>query len=877
MLFAVQNPRNPRRVIAHSKRLASFSSIRQYEGSCHHAMISCGSYVLSIRSGFFFAAGLLSLSVSHAGESSAFFEKKIRPVLIKHCYECHSSDAELLKAEFLLDTRSGIRKGGVSGRDAVIPGDVAGSHLIEAIRYGNEDFQMPPDGKLPESVIGDFETWIAMGAPDPRDGISLKPSEKAAKEHWAYQPVTKPQIPAVKNKKWARNDIDRFILARLEFENLKPVADAGPLTLLRRIYFDLTGLPPTPEQVESFDIGKIQSLVDELLASPQFGVKWGRHWLDVARYAESSGYSRNMLYPDAWRYRNYVIDSLNSDKPYNQFIREQIAGDLLPAATSQQRDEQSIATGFLNVGPKTLGEGNVLLFRLNTADDLIDATCRAFLSLTVNCSRCHDHKYDPIPTRDYYALAGIFLSTEHRGGVETNNRHEHAGLHALGPDGQKSLQAVADHKKKADQAQKTYMEFVKKRNDIRTELEKKKVDWKKNPGAELVAAEKIVQEHQAIVRAAKANPPPFPDTAMVVLDAALLSSKKEIEKETATESSTDTKKKPVKKVEKVFIADSPIYEKGLHDAPKEAVPRGALSLFAYATKPIPDNQSGRLQLADWLADSRNPLTSRVIVNRIWKHLFGRGLVETVDNFGVLGAKPSHPELLDHLAIRFTEEGWSIKKLIKDIVMSRCYQLSAVIDPHNQGIDEGNVLLWRHTPRLLDAEALRDSLLFVSGKLDPKPLIGSQVSDVAATMPNVQGREVGRRDYFVKDAKYDVPIRSVYLPIVRSAMPDALTLFDVADPNIVVGQRKNTAVPMQALFLMNSPFVAEQVEHLVDRVLGKRTVPERIDRLYLLTLNRLPTTAETRLMKNFLADAADKKNWQMLCQTLIQSGEFRIIY
>ena len=336
-------------------------------------------------------------------------------------------------------------------------------------------------------------------------------------------------------------------------------------------------------------------------------------------------------------------------------------------------------------------------------------------------------------------------------------------------------------------------------------------------------------------------------------------------------------------MEKIFIADSPIYEKGLHDAPKEVIPRGALSLFNYDTKPIPENQSGRLQLADWLTDSQNPLTSRVIVNRVWKYLFGRGLVETVDNFGVLGAKPSHPELLDYLATRFTEEGWSIKQLIRGIVMSRTYQLSSVIDLHNQGIDEGNVFLWRHTPRLLDAEALRDSLLAVSGKLDQKRLDGSQVSEIAATMANVQGREVGRRDYFVKDAKYDVPIRSVYLPVVRSSMPDALTLFDVADPNIVVGQRKNTAVPMQALFLMNSPFVADQVRGLADRVLESnqsKTDDDRIRRLYLLTLARTPSKTEISLMKDFLSEAnsADSQEiWLMLCQTLIQSGEFRMIY
>ncbi|NOY00501.1 MAG: DUF1549 domain-containing protein, partial [Verrucomicrobia bacterium] len=431
----------------------------------------------------FSATGLYAADNAMSGV--IFFEKKIRPILVDNCYKCHSSDAELLKAEFLLDTRSGIRKGGVSGRDAVIPGDVVGSHLIEAIRYGNEEFQMPPDGKLPDSVIADFEAWIAMGAPDPREGVSQKPSEKAAKEHWAYQPIAKPKTPITKNKDWPQNDIDRFILAELEAKKLKPVEGADSYTLLRRISYDLTGLPPTLDQIKNFKPEKIESVIDKFLASPQFGAKWGRHWLDLARYAESSGYSRNMLYPDAWRYRNYLIDSFNSDKPYNQLIREQIAGDLLPFDTPEQGDEQAIATGFLTVGPKTLGEYSVLLFRLNIADDLIDATCRTFLSLTVNCSRCHDHKYDPIPTRDYYAMAGVFLSSVHRAGVETNNRHEHAGLHALGPDGKQSLLALEEYKKKGDAAQKLYLEIIKKRDEVRKVLEKKKIDWKKDPSTEL--------------------------------------------------------------------------------------------------------------------------------------------------------------------------------------------------------------------------------------------------------------------------------------------------------------------------------------------------------------------------------------------------------
>ena len=371
---------------------------------------------------------------SISGEQRDFFEKKIRPVLADKCYQCHAQDSEKIKGGLTLDTREGIRRGGDNG-PAVVSGSLKDSLLIEAIHYTNKDFAMPPEkkgGKLPDAMIADFEKWVQMGAPDPRDGVAKvvkKYDTEEAKKWWSFQPVKKPDAPAIKDAGWPRGDIDKFVLAGLEAKSLKPAAGADKLTLLRRVYFDLIGLPPTPQEVDAFVRAgaprDLSTLIDRLLASPQFGERWGRHWLDVARHAESSGKDVNIAFPHAWRYRDYVIDALNSDKPYDQFIREQIAGDLLPAKNQQQQAAQLTATGFLAIGTKGLNEQNPRQFALDLADEQIDTMSQAVLGLTVSCARCHDHKFDPIPQRDYYSLAGIFLSTETRYGTSgaIQNRH----------------------------------------------------------------------------------------------------------------------------------------------------------------------------------------------------------------------------------------------------------------------------------------------------------------------------------------------------------------------------------------------------------------------------------------------------------------------
>lgn len=819
----------------------------------------------------------------------AFFESKIRPILVEHCYRCHSSASGEIKGDFLLDTRAGIRKGGASKRDAVVPGDAEASQLVEAIRHNNPKLPMPPKFKLADSVIKNFEKWIAMGAPDPRDGVSRLPREIAADNHWAWKPPRHSPVPNVRDQEWPRDAIDQFVLAGLEANQMVPNPDADRRDLIRRATLELTGVPPTVAEIRSFMRDPEETpvafakVVDRLLADSGFGARWGRHWLDVARFGESSGYSRNMLYPYAWRYRNYVIDSFNGDKRFDRFVREQIAGDLLPFESPKQAEDSILGTGFLTIGAKTFNEGSQLLFNLNCADDQIDAACRAFLALTVNCARCHDHKYDPIPTADYYAMAGIFLSSRHLAGSETNVRAEHSEAYPLGTDGWNRLKEIEDAAEKSADVQAQYLVLVKERNALREPLVKKGVDWRKNPTPELVEAEAKVQAHQALVKQTKAAIPDPPQFAMAVVEglnakeAQAFAKMLEEEKEEIAAQKKAGKRPKDPTPQRPEICDSPLYEKGQHDSPLAAVPRGALSLFDFKTTPIPDGQSGRLQLADWIADPRNPLTARVYVNRVWRHLFGRGLVETVDNFGALGDRPSHPELLDTLALDFMEDGWSTKRLIRRIVLSRTFGQSSANHKAYAARDPDNALLWRFSPRLLEGEAIRDSILFIGGQLDEVHLQTSQVAEIGQQQALGRQREIGRRDYYMRDVNWDVRHRSVYLPMTRGVIPDMLAVFDAADPNLVIGARKLTIVPTQALYLANSGMVIKESANVANRVL-LLPADRRIDGAYELILGRLPQADEKAAIESFLNMAdSPEKTWARICQSLICSGEFRTVY
>lgn len=780
------------------------------------------------------------------------FEKKIRPVLVAQCCSCHAADSKEIKGGLALDTREGIRRGGDSG-PAVVPGDVSASLLIAAIRY-EDGLEMPPKSKLTDQQIADFVKWIEAGAIDPREGNTPVAAAgidiEQGREFWAFQRPVKTQPPQVKDDSWPLTDVDRFIRAAQEREGLEVVGDAQPRTLVRRLYFDLIGLPPTPEEVQTFVDGwqnapqqTLETKVDRLLESTHFGERWGRHWLDVARYAESSGKETSFSYPQAWRYRDYVIDSLNADVPFDQFIREQIAGDLLPAKDDIQFAEQLVATGFLAIGPKSHIERNKKQFEMDLVDEQIDAVSQAFLGLTVACARCHDHKFDPIPQTDYYALAGIFRSTESLYGtipvIQNNNPSELITL----PHGIGMTAGVPP----LSSAERTRLE--KQIADLRA----KRAELAKNrqfASLEFVQNGILLNTVEAKLKAYESDGTPKV-LAMGVRD-------------------------------RVTAKDSELFVRGEVEKPGPTVPRGFVQVLCSAETPTLSAGSGRLELADWIASADNPLTARVFVNRVWLNLFGRGLVTTPDNFGVSGQSPSHPELLDHLAVTFMEEGWSIKKLIRQLVLSRVYRLDSEFVAASAEKDPDNVLLWRMSPRRLDAEAIRDAMLFTAGKLDLKPPVGSAVA--VGGEGYTGGIERGNQ---LAENKFNC--RSIYLPVIRGRAFESLDVFDGVDGSMVTGQREQTTVPSQSLYLLNSPYVLTLATSAAQHLIRDAEEPAaRIDLAYQRWFGRLPTDTERNAALAFIdryrQQAAAKKlpnttpeftAWLTFCQSLWASGEFLV--
>jgi len=808
-------------------------------------LFCCASVVVSLVLGVGQSARAEQPSAaSLPAEQLSFFEKHIRPVLVRECYACHSTSAEKIKGGLTLDSREGLRKGGDSG-PAVVPHDVKNSLILKALRHVDEDLRMPPKKKLGDNIVADFEKWIAMGAPDPRDAsapLTRKAGEidiEAGRRFWAFQRPVKPAAPAVRDAAWPRSDIDRFILAELETKGLKPVADADPRTLLRRVSFDLIGLPPTPGDLEAFvksheadPRAALEAAVDRLLASPQFGERWGRHWLDVARYGESSGRSVNFAYPHAWRYRDYVIAAFNADKPYNQFIREQLAGDLLPAQNERQKAEFMVATGFLAIGPKVHDERNPLQFRMDLADEQIDATFQAFQGLTVACARCHDHKFDPIPQRDYYALAGIFTSTETCYGTIRVIQSNHPSQLLTLPreaDPIAALEPLSSERRAA---------IEKEIQEVRDRMSK------------LSGQDSFVQRLFLASRVAT------------------------LQSQLAQYESDGTPKPLAMGVrEGRFTSDARLLHRGELDQPGETVRRGFPQVLTTRQPTLRRfGGSGRRELADWIASEENPLTARVMANRIWLHMIGRGLVSTPDNFGASGQPPSHPALLDHLAVTFVEEGWSVKRLVRRIALSRVYQLSSQNDPRNFEADPDNTLVWRMPRRRLEAEALRDTMLCLGGRLDLSPPQGSPVARAGEGNISFRFRGVGA------DTALTATHRSVYLPIIRDGLPEALTLFDFPDPSLISGERATTTVPAQSLFLMNNPFVIRQAEGLADRLTGSSDGDaEKIGRAYELCFSRPPSAKEVKLAQEFLETYGRRQPrraaWTALCQALFASAEF----
>jgi len=782
---------------------------------------------------------------SFTSDQLEFFEKRIRPVLVSQCYKCHSHSSEKLKANLYLDSREALLKGGETG-PSIVPGSASKSLLIAAIKWTKDDLEMPPKNKLSDTAIADFVQWINTGAAWPKEDAKTAAVATAAsyaaeydrlrKELWSWQPIKHAEAPAVKDTKWPKSDVDRFVLARLEEKNLAPSGPADKLALLRRATFDLIGLPPTPEEIESFlrDVspGAFEKVADRLLASPRFGERWGRHWLDVARYAESSGMTRNLVYKYAWRYRDYVISAFNEDKPFDRFITEQLAGDLLPAGSAAEKDRLTVATGFLTVGPRDYNERNPRQFEFNAADEMIDTVSRAFLATTVACARCHDHKFDPIPTAEYYALAGIFVSSQEKAGlaprrglVNLINQYDDDQLIPLGGYRPKPAEKQTEEQTRAE-ARESIRKFV---------IASRSGDFSK-PSA------------------------PILPLAMGMQD----------------------ERRP---------SDIRILNRGEVKEPGDIVRRGFLSIPAIKHPPtISPGQSGRWDLARWITSKENPLTARVMANRIWGHLFGQAIVHSVDNFGTTGEKPTHPELLDYLATQFVNDGWSTKKLIKSILLTSTYQQSAAFEKSKFAIDPENHLLWRQNQRRLEAEAIRDAMLAASGQLSATPSTAS----IALDMPpvplgrGVNGRGLANPAELVAGNSH----RSVYLPVFRNLLPEALDVFDFADNANVTGQREVTTVAPQALYLMNNPFVIKQSRAMVDRLATAKLTndPARVEYLYKLALGRPPTSLERDRAVNYInvflrdpkaatqRDPYDNKYnaWASFCQALFASAEFRYL-
>lgn len=847
------------------------------------------------------------------------FEKRIRPALVQYCYGCHSAQAGEPKGGLLVDSRDGLLEGGESGA-AVVPGNPDDSLLLEALRH--DGLEMPPDRKLPDDLIADFETWIELGAPDPRRG---KPSGLAGKidieegrKFWAYQPVADPIPPTPKNAEWARDAIDRFLLTAMESEGLRPVRDADRRTLLRRLSFDLTGLPPTPEELDAFEKDQspraLESVVDRLLESPRFGERWGRHWLDVARYAESNGNTDNVTFPHAWRYRDYVVEAFNRDKPFDRFLVEQVAGDLLAADSPAQRDEQLIATGFLALGSKPRAQNNPD-YEMDLVAEQIEVTTTSFMALTVACARCHDHKFDPIPIEEYYAMAGIFTSTAtlySNGGGKGNGRLPKTGFHAISgarPAPASGDTASGDSPSGDTASQFTVAGTLAKLREERATLETRL----KRLGAEIVVSKagatgggqnNAKGKGKGKKKAAKqaAAPAGKPVARVMVpgnvsdqnrrrianlesLWRSVVDQIEALDDSVAGPAESQAAAMGVRDARQV--SDCKLCLRGDSQKRGPAVPRGLVSVISTSSAvKIPADQSGRLQLAQWMASPDHPLTARVYVNRVWKHLFGRGLVPSVDNFGVLGEKPSHPELLDHVARRFMQDGWSTKRLIRTLVLTRAYGLSSRSDPGQLEKDPDNVYHWRHVPTRLDAEAMRDTVLAVSGTLQADPPRGSMVSSFGEQVVQGKKREI---ELGIDQLRY----RSVYLPILRNALPEVLELFDGADPSLVVGARDVTTVPSQSLYLLNSPFVVEQSRGFAQRLIAElpQGGPQRVQRAFQLAFGRAATEDEVQQVASLVRRAAggekgpsgektplsELDGWACFTQALLASAEFRYVY
>ena len=913
-------------------------------GRIHRTLTVCARrWILGIVAISSYAFGMtLRAAEAPNREGIEFFETKIRPVLIDKCYSCHSTDSKKLKGELKVDTAAGLLRGGESGSPSVVPGHPEKSKLIEAIQYKNDDLQMPPKEKLSAEVVANFEIWVHMGAPDPRTGVGAvvaAPSHldiaAAKRDWWSFQPPKPQTAPAVKNTAWMKTPVDAFILAKLEEKKLVPNAPADKRSLIRRATYDLTGLPPTPAEVAAFiaddSSTAFEKVVDRLLASPHYGERWGRYWLDICRYADSKGYvfEEERRYPFAYTFRDWVVRSFNEDLPYDQFVIQQLAADKLPLGD----DNRALAAmGFMTVGRRFLNN------QADIIDDRLDVLGRGLMGLTIACARCHDHKFDPIPTKDYYSLYGVFASSTEPKDLPEIKGRKSAENSSYEVERKKLVGEVENFHQKRweeivaelrtpksiaaylmaahDDAQKPGQEIDKKRNLRRRAIER----WKEylgrvaNPKDPIFSAwatlsklptETIPANWEAaanacgnplVTAALSANPPKtlaeVADRYGELLAKFAKPQKSEVANEEAirqvifgeagptsvkrsdVESLFNRKDKndqrtlqikvdglavthPGSPARAMVLVDLPqpvephVFKRGNQAMQGDAVPRQFPAIISPENRQPFKDGSGRLELARSIASKDNPLTARVMVNRIWTHHFGYGLVRTPSDFGRRGELPTHPALLDDLTNRFTDGGWSVKKLHKLIMLSSTYQQGSNDNPASRAVDPENRLVWKMNRQRLDFEAMRDSLLAVNGGVDLS--VGGRPVDLL-TQPFTNRR-------------------TIYGFIDRQNLPNVFRTFDFASPDSHSPQRYFTTVPQQALYMMNSPFVIQSAKAVVKRPeIAAESQPEKkIAQLYQIVLDRKPTKDEVDLGMSFVSGESMSSEVAMAAVPLWQYG------
>lgn len=893
---------------------------------------------------------LLTFPLAAQRPADELFEKSIRPLFAARCYSCHGEKVQM--GGLQLSSSAGLRKAAETG--VISPGNPDKSRLLNVLAW-SEAVRMPPTGKLEDAQLAGVKEWITSGAAFPESSPAVVSRNTIKPPHWAFLPVKQTEPPAVRQRSWVKSPIDAFILSGLEAKNLQPAPPANKLALLRRVTYDLIGLPPAESDIAAFladgSPDAFAKVVDRLLASPAYGERWGRHWLDVARYADSTGMDEDNLYPHAWRYRDYVVNAFNDDLRWDRFITEQIAGDLLPAADAGAYARQMVATGFLAIGPRPLAQQDRVQMRYDVVDEQIDTVSKAFLGLTVACARCHDHKFDPIPTKDYYGLASIFASTvsfrnQGRPGAisymhyepldpaafskyqahrlrmlgkqmemedalsEDSGREnaavrpkvgafltaawyvEHAGdtpdtaarragvserelsrwlgwlrgtdekarstyLRKWSEATRETVEAVAAAYQEAytnsaskwdGQLERWRSRFSKEALQDRDLPERPKFDAEQDPffaaatfngGPMDLPESERVQYLRSEWKALEAALPEAPAMASAVRDGA--------------------------------IVEQHVFLRGDHHSPGDIVDKHVPGVIAGSDPPQVKTGSGRLELARWLTNPGNPLTARVIVNRVWQWHFGEGLMRTPNNWGTTGERPTHPELLDYLASRFVQDGWSMKSLHRLIVLSNTYQMSSRIPPEVREADPGNRLWSRFNRLRMSVEQIRDSLLALDGSLDSK------------TGGTLLPADKGKRPKIEFD---DLKRRTIYLPVRRGSIPTLLATFDFGDATTSNDGRPRTNVAPQALFLMNSRFVIERSRGLVAKVLDASPAsdPERVSRAYRAVLTRSPEPAEIDSALTYIGGLqhrlggsdARERAWASFCHILISTNEFLYI-